>query len=150
MDLPAVLVTSVFEPKGLYYFTSEHLNTDDPHYFVMVIIDGQLLHMVVCTKQYEKKVKYIEYSGNDPATLVWIKPDAKLNELKLNSYINCNEVFSDYTLEILEDKLKSSALKFRGHISDAEFYNVLNGILMSTLVDDHIKILVKKAMEEMP
>lgn len=150
MDLPALLITSVFEPKGLYYFSSEHLNTDDPHYFVMVVIDERLFHMVVCTKQYDKKVKYIEYSGNDPATLVWVKPDARLNGLKLDSYINCNDVFSDYTLEILEEKLKSGALKFRGHISDAEFYNVLNGILISTLVDNHIKILVKKAIDEMP
>jgi hypothetical protein len=149
MELPSCLATSVFEHKGLYYFTSEHLNTDDPHYFLIAMIDGQLLHLVVCTKQFEKRAKYIEITNADPATLVRIKPSAD-NELKLESYIDCNKVFSDYTIDVLEEKLTAKVLKLKGYISDAEFYNVLNGILKSNDVDGSIKVLAQKVLEAIP
>jgi len=81
MDLPNSLKlnSDIFEPKGIYYFSSEALNTSVKHYFIIVEIDGKLFHMVVCTTKFENRKRYLEYAGIDSCTLVPIKPSGIMN-----------------------------------------------------------------------
>lgn len=149
MDLPSSLIikSGVFQPKGLYKFSSEALNTDEPHYFLIVEIEGKLFHMVVCTSQFEKKKKYLAYAGIDESTLVWVKPGGD-NGLTKDSFVNCNTVFSHYTIDDLETKLLAGALTFEGHISDSEYYQVMNGIINSPTVDKGVITIVKAKFDK--
>jgi len=147
MELPISLASSIFAPKGLYYFSSEALNTDEPHYFILVEIEAKVIHLVVCTSKYEKIKRRIEVTGQDPSTLVWVKPSAE-NKLTKDSYVDCNNVFSHYTLEAAEEKLMSKTLEYRGEISDSEFYQIMNGIISSGNVDKSIVSLIRKTLDE--
>ncbi|RZJ83364.1 MAG: hypothetical protein EOO20_22935, partial [Chryseobacterium sp.] len=117
MELSNTFIRAQFRPKGLYYFSSDHLNTDDPHYFLIVEIDGKLAHLVVCTSKFEKRVKHLEMTGGSAETLVWIKPTAD-NALKKDSFVDCNNVFSDYTIDKLVDLFSAKKLKLSGHVND--------------------------------
>lgn len=148
MEIPNSLKSILFEPKGLYYFKSEHLSSDEPHYFIIVELDGLLFHMVVCTTRFENRVKYHKIAGFDPCTLVPLKPDKKNNELKEKCFVDCNTVFSMYSKEALQEKIENGSLEFKGHVSDSEYYQILNGIINSTEVEGSVIAFVKKVFDQ--
>lgn len=148
MDLSNAFIRAQFRPKGLYYFSSEHLSSEEPHYFLIVEIDGRLAHLVVCTSQFEKRVKYLEMTGGSTETLVWIKPTGD-NALKKDSFVDCNNVFSDYTIEKLIELFESKKLKLSGHIDDSEYYQILNGITKSDSVDLRIVEMVAAILKNL-
>jgi hypothetical protein len=149
MEVPKSLKlnSDIFEPKGLYYFSSEALNTAVRHYFVIVEIEGKLFHMVVCTTQFEKRKEYLNYAGIDSCTLVPIKPDTG-NELTEECYVDCNKVFSHYTIEALQAKLDSGVLAFKGHVSDSEYYQIMNGIIYSPRVEKAVIAVIKNTFDK--
>lgn len=147
MDLPRSLKTELFEPKGLYYFKSEHLSSDEPHYFILVEVDGKLFHMVVCTTKFKKRVAYHNLAKTDPATIVRIQPNPNLNKVKEECYVDCNTVFSMYTAETLQMKLDQGALTFKGHITESEYYQVMNGIIKSNDVSRSTIAIIQKAFD---
>jgi len=56
MELPISLASSIFAPKGLYYFSSEALNTDEPHYFILVEIEGKVMNGIVSSGNVDKSI----------------------------------------------------------------------------------------------
>lgn len=147
MELPSSLKSTLLEPKGLYYFKSEHLDSDEPHYFIIIELDGKIFHMVVCTTKFAKRVARLKVMGFDPSTLVPLKPNSAINNLTKECVVDCNNVFSMYTKESLQEKIEAGALQFKGHVSDSEYYQVLNGIINSTEVEGSTVEFVKKVFD---
>lgn len=147
MNLPSGLTSVTFKHKGLYYFKSEKLTSLQPHYFIIIEFEGKIVHLVVCASDFEKCRFRIEKRKQDPCTLVTVKANSE-NDLKNNSYIDCNKVLSHYTLEILEEKLSSGILSFKGTISDGDYLQLLTGIIASNDVDRGIISLIKKTLED--
>jgi len=146
MDLPPSVTTAIFERKGLYYFKSDKLQSQEPHYFIIIEFEGKVVHLVVCASDFEKCKFRIEKRNQDPCTLVRVKATAD-NDLKDNSYVDCNKVFSNYTLEILEEKLSTGILTFKGIISDEDYLQLLTGIIASNDVDKGVVLLIAKTLE---
>lgn len=145
MDLPISLASAIFERKGLYYFRSEKLSSQEPHYFIIIEFEGKIVHLVVCASDFEKCKFRIEKRKQDPCTLVRVKANSE-NGLKNNSYVDCNNVFNHYTLEILEEKLSEGILSFKGLISDEDYLQLLTGIIASNDVDRGVISLIKNTL----
>lgn len=147
MEIPRRLASSIFERKGLYYFKSDQLSSDDSHHFILLEIDGQLLHLVVCSSRYEKCKKRIELRNQDFRTLVRVKSSSD-NSLKGDSYVDCNFVFSQLTLENLENKFMNGDLKHTGYVTDAEYLEILTGVVASEDVEKGIIDKVQRIIDE--
>lgn len=138
MKIPITLFLSNISQRKVYYFKSNRLNTDIPHYFVCLTvgIDGIVL-LVCCTSQFEKRRKFIETRNLPYSTLVWIKPD-KENGLKMDSYVDCNGYF-DYSLEELGQLYEADELEYKGELSEAVFDQILTGLRESPLIEESVK-----------
>jgi hypothetical protein len=141
MKLDAQLFSESIQPKKVYYFESSKLGTNIPHYFICLSRSSdEMLVLVCCTTQFEKRSRYIESRGLPLSTLVWIKPDSE-NGLRQDSYVDCNGYF-DYSIEELKQLYEDDMLDYKGEISDSHFEQILIGIKASPVVEEFIKDLL--------
>ncbi len=130
---------STIQPGKIYYFKSEQLtHTSEPHYFIAIAMpNDDIVIFSVLTSQFEKRKRFIELNNFPFSTLVWIKPDDE-NELKKNSYVDCNTVFK-YSKEKLIQMYKENEITFIGHVLDSKFEEIKQGILDSPLITREVK-----------
>lgn len=141
MKLPVELFVANISEKQVYYFSSEKLNTNVPHYFICIKrTDDEMLVLVCCTSQFKKRQKFIELRKLPYSTLVWINPEDK-NGLQIDSYVDCNSYF-DYTTEEFKRIYESGNLEYKGEVSDAHFEQIIIGLKDSPLVEESIKKLI--------
>jgi hypothetical protein len=136
---PELFANSISIGK-VYYFSSNKLNTSEPHYFVCVANPENkesLLFFVCCTSQYEKRKSYIEKTGLPYETLVWINPTTN-NGLKKDTYIDCNKVF-EYLKEDLKEMYSDSKITHSGSLSDSHLSQILIGLNKSPRIEKYIK-----------
>lgn len=146
MKLPTHLFIDGILPKKIYYFVSDKISSDAPHYFICLSkADGGMVLLSCCTTQFEKRKKFIEDRDFPHTTLVWIKPDEK-NELKEDTYVDCNSCFS-YTIEELGSLYESEKLHYKGELSDSHFEQILIGLRDSPLIDEVTKEALNKYRE---
>lgn len=128
------------QPKEIYLFSSNYLNTPEPHYFICIKrTDGNILYMTCCTSKFDTVRRFVESRPEIPqTTVVWIKPNDPNHELYLDTYVNCNNVFS-YTIEELMEMYKTGSVQYKGTISNNHYEQLLIGIHNSPLVDEEIK-----------
>ncbi|MEL7123514.1 MAG: hypothetical protein AAFO07_28980 [Bacteroidota bacterium] len=142
MKIPVDLFMSSISPRKVYYFSSEKLNTNVPHYFICVAkADNELLILVCCTSQFEKRSRFIEINNFPTSTLVWINPDDE-NGLELDSYVDCNGYF-DYTLEEFRKLYQEDLLEYKGEISENHFEQIKIGLIESPTVEAFIKEIIE-------
>ena len=133
MILPPGLLENYFEPKNIYYFASDQISSNEPHYFIFVSKEnGEQAILVCCTSQFEKRAKFIQSRKLPLSTLIWIKPTPE-NGLKKDSYIDCNKLFN-FSIEDLKNKHKDGKLKHAGILSDNHYEQILIGLNDSPLI----------------
>lgn len=135
--------------KGIYLFSSTHLNTDIPHYFICIVrTDGDLLYMTCCTSQFETVRRFVETRPNIPeTTLVWISPKNNENPFTKDTYVNCNSVFV-YSVEDLTQMYLNEEITYKGEISDIHYEQLLIGVNASPLVDEEIKEFIPNSIDD--
>lgn len=135
MNLPSELFNSYIQPKSIYYFSTDKLNTPESHYFICITKNSvEMIILVCCTSQFKKRANFIESRNLPQTTLVWIEPDSK-NGLKMDSYVDCNGIF-DFSTNELKSKFDNETLKYIGEISDDVYQQILIGLHDSTLITE--------------
>ena len=83
----------------------EIIKTNIPHYFVIVAIDEDDIHSVLCTTKREKKEEYFRNAKLDLIGLVYIKNDTN-NGLSEESWVNCNDTYPISREDLVRKKKK--------------------------------------------
>jgi hypothetical protein len=121
--------------RRIYYFSTNKLNTENPHYFICVTKTDHdnLMAFVCCTTQFEKRAKFHEVAGYPGTCLVPIKNSAE-NGLIKESYVDCTKVFQ-FTASEFKAKYQNGSLEFRGSLEEVYFEQILIGIKDSPTSD---------------
>lgn len=146
MKLPIKLFTSSIKEQKILYFSSQHLNSDESHYFVCIKrTDNDVLILTCCTSKFDTVRKFVESRHLPNETLVWIKPDPKDSEnpFTIDTYVNCNNVFS-YTMEEFQNMYSSNSLSIVGELSLNYYTQIINGLIASPLIEEEIKDCLPK------
>ncbi len=111
----------------------ELINTDLPHYFIVVAYDSEEVHFVECTTNRARLEDLFESKGFDFSGLIHMPPN-RGNGLPQNSYVNCND---NYTISIdsLVEKRESNDLRWIGEISYNHYDQIRYGINDSNIND---------------
>lgn len=141
MLFPLETFVQSIQEGGIYYFKCEELSSIEPHYFVVVKkYNDSMLLMLCATSQFERRRKYIENRGLPYSTLVWARPTAQ-NELKKDSYFDCNTSYFEFNVSYLANKYQSGELEVKGIMEEDVLEQIENGLKDSPLVEDEIKSL---------
>lgn len=142
MKLPTDLFLSSISEKKVYYFSTNKINTQDPHYFICIKrTNNDILIMSCCTSQYDTVRHYVENSNLPYETLVWITPLDESNPFNKNTYINCNYPIS-FTVDEFRSKYESDSVTFSGEISNSHYNQILIGLHSSPMIDLETKELL--------
>lgn len=138
MTLENLFVSTITE-RRIFYFSSDHLNTDEPHFFICLkITSDKLIILVCCTSQVDTINRHIEQQNLNNQTIVWINPIPETNPFNKDTYINCNWTCT-YTLEEFKSMFADKKIKCDGEINEIEYEQILKGIHLSKLVENEIK-----------
>ena len=125
---------------SVYKFSApEHIDTSIPHYFIVVAIDEDDNHMVLCTTQREKKEDYFRKMGFELTSLVYIKNDSS-NGLTEDTWVNCNDTYVISRVDLIEKKSKG-ILEWVGEVSYNHYDQIRTGISCSFVNDLPIELL---------
>ena len=142
MKLPVELFLQGIEEKKVYYFTSNKISTDNPHYYVCIKRNNDVLILTLCTSQIEKKQRYIELRKLPYETLVFIK-NGKTKIFNKDTCINCNEIHQ-LTIDEFVNKYKKDEIESSGFIDDNYYDQIIVGIHKSPIIEEEIKDLIPK------
>ncbi len=142
MELPPNFVIENTLQVGVVYKLAapELIETDKPHYFVVVATDDMDNYLVVCTSQLENKLRYLKRAGLDERTLAYLAPN-DVNGLTKDTYLNCNEYFI-VSRQKLVRKLTEGHLDFTGNVSSDEYEEIKYSIIESPINDIPEEVLI--------
>lgn len=142
MKLPVSLFVEGISPGKVYYFSSEKLTTSVPHFFICVSrTENNLLILVCCTSQFEKRKKFIESRNLPYSTLVWIKPNED-NGLNIDSYVDCNSYY-DYMVNDFAKLYENDLLEYKGEISESHLEQIRIGLQDSPIIEEFVKDIIR-------
>lgn len=145
MKLPCEAFIKSIEEKKVYYFSSTRLNTDEPHHYICIKkSDNDILILTVCTSKFDTVKNYVERAKLPNETLVWISPVDANNPFTKDTYVNCNTSFT-YTLEEFREMYESDTIKHSGEINDGHYFQILDGLHASPLIDKDTKNTIPKS-----
>lgn len=134
MNLPASLFSNTIKEKEIFYFSSEQINTDEPHYFICIKKSAnEVLIFTCCTTQGAKRESYIIKKGYPISTLVYIKPGASL-PFKEETFVDCNRCMT-YTMDEFIKLCNEGKMNYKGEISDIHYEQILIGLQDSPEID---------------
>lgn len=135
--LPIATFLNTIEERNVYYFSSNKIDTAIPHnYICLKRTDNDLLILSCCTSKFDTVKRFIEIRDLPFETLVWIKSDNDIFDKE--TYVNCNQYFT-FTVEQFAEMYKNEVLEYKGKISDNYFEQIINGLIMSPLIDEETK-----------
>lgn len=146
MKVPIESFISSIKERKVYYFSSDKINVDNPHYFICIKKTEQdILILTCCTSQFETIKRFVETRSLPYETLVWIKPNEEDddNPFIVDTYVNCNKVF-EHTIEEFRNKYNSDLISFSGEISMNYYSQIVNGLNLSPLIEGEIKDCLPK------
>jgi len=118
----------------------EIIETNIPHYFVVVAIDEDDIHLVLCTTQKEKKEEYFMNAKLDLIGLVYIKDDIT-NGLTEETWVNCNDSYILLREDLIRKK-EEGVLTWVGVVSYNHYNQLRTGIIKSYINDIPDELLV--------
>lgn len=145
IQVPTNLFANSIEEKKVYYFSSNRLDTEVPHYFICIKrTANDILIMSVCTSQRKTVQGYIERTNLPYETMVWIPPNSDDSPFTEDTYINCNSPFNNFTVDELRTKYEANEVEYKGEISEVYYEQILIGLHASPVVDEDTKELIPK------
>lgn len=128
----------------IYYLKKHKLITSEPHYFIVVgKSDTELVLFSCFTSNFESRRRYIELKKLPFTTLVQVKHN-KENNLKQESYVDCNSVY-DHPIGDLYDLNKKGLMTLVGNLNDGKLEEIKVGIAESPLVPGELKDIVAES-----
>lgn len=146
MKLPTDLFLSSIDDRKIYYFSTDKINTEEPHHFICIKrTPDDILIMSCCTSQFDTVRRFVETRSLPMESLVWISPDSTSpdNPFTKDTYVNCNSCFT-YTIDEFKKMYSDDSVSYSGKISDSHYEQILIGIHSSPLVDDETKDIIPK------
>ena len=128
----------------VYYFEHRTLHSGEPHYFIILNSDPfsqEVLLMSVITSKIENQERNIKRAGHPEETLVKFTP-ADYSELRVESCVNCNKVFSKALVELIEQwgQIKRKPLDLPSSILE----KILTGVELSPEVSEEEKAAIRR------
>lgn len=131
---PKIAIESTLKIGTIYKFKApELINTDIPHYFIVIAIESSDNFMVVCTTQLDNKIEQFKKMNYSMDTLAYIKPSQN-NGLKSDTYVNCNE-YHTVTKNQLIAKVQTDKFEISGDLSKEEFDSIKKCVGLSYTFD---------------
>ena len=140
MKMPAKALLSTLEAGKIYFFTMDIDSPTAGHRHIFLKKKGEeFLIFVCCTSQEDTMNRLIQRQRLDPATIVWIRPDAE-NGLTKDTFVNCNFVV-DLSIDEFIAAYDEGYIQSTGgnQISDAVYAQIVYGIKHSILFAEEIK-----------
>ena len=143
MDFPpSFIINSTLEVGRVYKFSApELIETDIPHFFVVIAIIGSDNYALVSTTKLQKRIDFLKSRQISLETLCYISPNGE-NGFTEDSYLDCNKYFA-IPNGYLEQKVASGYFDVKGTISDEDFERIKYSITQSTLFDIPIELITK-------
>ena len=140
---PSIIISSTLRPGCVYKMIApELIETEVPHYFVVVACHEDNNYMLMSTTQIMSKYNY--YKGKeDMDTIANILPTAS-NGLTKSSFFDCNQHY-EITKSQLEIKILKQELIPSGNLSNEEFQILLKSMSLSNTLDIP-KFIIPKAL----
>lgn len=128
MIIPSSLFINGVKTKEVFYFATNKINTDNPHYFICIKKDeSEILLFSCCTTKGSKREEYITKMGISLETLVYIKPGEDGNPFTDETYVDCNKAIP-FTIEEFEGLYKNGKIEYKGEINDDYYIQILTGL----------------------
>lgn len=149
MDIsPEVKIRSTIKRGSVYYFRGETLHSDQPHYFIVILVldvthsdettDKDVL--LVCVSSKIANVKSLR-SGLPKETLVEISP-TEYPELSVDSIVDCNDVWPKSVSELVQ-KLSHGELLIKKEMNAKLIRKIHKGVLASPMVERSVRSLLQ-------
>ena len=137
---PEFTITTTLKVGVVYKLTApELIETNIPHYFIVVAIEEDDNYLCMCTSQEGSTINYFYKSGKDLDTLANIEPSST-NGLTKRTYVDCNRYFILTKTELV-DKCEKGRLKLAGDL-DIEEYELIRYSIRQSKVNDIPKFLL--------
>ncbi|HTE27592.1 hypothetical protein [Flavitalea sp.] len=132
------LFSSTVKEKEVFFFATEKIFTEDPHFFICVKkTESEVLLFTCCTSQGGKREDYLNRKGVSLKTLVYIKPVKGLPFTK-DTFVDCNKCFQ-YTMEEFKKMCEEGTMQYKGEISPEYYEQIIVGLLESPEIDQEVK-----------
>ncbi|MBL0126579.1 MAG: hypothetical protein IPP83_03780 [Flavobacteriales bacterium] len=141
MIFPREVFVQQLRVGSILYFLNPDFVSDDPHFHVCMAEAHGSLYLTCCTKQYEKRRRFIESRGLPFSTLVRLVPSG-INEFTLETFVDCDRIFR-YTHDDLYAIYKTGGLRIRGEVSEAQHEEIQTGLLESPLIEEEVKAVLR-------
>ena len=141
MIFPREVFVQQLRVGSILYFINPDFVSVDPHFHVCVAEAHGSLYLTCCTKQYEKRRRFIETRGLPFSTLVRLLP-ASTNEFMLETFVDCNRIFR-FTHDDLYAIYKAGGLRLRGEVTEAQHEEIRTGLLESPLIEEAVKLVLR-------
>lgn len=139
MYLPVSLFTHGIRTKEVFYFSTDKISTNVPHYFICIKKDEtEILLFSCCTTKGAKREEYIQRRGFSLKTLVRINAGADGNPFLEETFIDCNNPIP-FTVREFEEMYNSNKIEYKGEIGDDHYLQIILGLLESTEVEQIVK-----------
>jgi hypothetical protein len=139
MDLPINLINSVIKEGAVFYFRTNKISSDEPHYFIVISnIDNKIIALSCCTSQYDTILKYIKRNKYPDNTIA----DIDYNNyvfLKNPTFINCNGKIEFEYNEFVNKHLKDE----KGEVNQNDLKKIIDGMLNSPDIEEEFKEILK-------
>lgn len=147
MKLPKAAFAGLIRERCAFYFQSDNLHSDEPHYFIVLKRTAEeIVLMSCCTSQRKKREQFLIKNNIDFSTLVWI-PQAPENPLTRETFVDCNSVHLFHVSELVQ-KYEEGVIDMETHtywkISETSYEQIIIGIHNSPLIEEEIKALLPK------
>ena len=146
MDIsPEVSIPICIEQGSIYHFCIEKINKDGTEYkgerfFIVLNVNprtDELLILTTITTKIEKQKEYVEKTGEDTQTLVFINK-SDFTCLSSDSLVNCNNVYP-LSLDLLIKKIKDGGKIFHDKLPKIVIDALVRGVLISKQVPQEYK-----------
>jgi hypothetical protein len=137
--LPNDLINSVIKDGSVFKFSTNKINTTEPHYFIVISnIDNKIIALSCCTSQYDTIQKYLKKNNYSQKILVDIDYN-NYNFLKKPTFINCNTKIEFNYIDFVKKHLKDK----KGEINQDDYTKIVEDILISPDIEEEFKDFLK-------
>lgn len=145
---PDVHIMATIQTGTVYYFASNQISSDEPHY--CVVLNGspngdESIVLAVASSRVEKRRAYIAGRKLPQKTLVEVLP-IESPIFSKHTVFDCNSVIQE-PIKVLIEKLSCGELKIKSILPDAILHNILIGVQKSPLVEKRVKKMLPISRE---
>lgn len=137
-DALNVLHSQTIKEREVYYFCSDKISSELPHYFICIKNEDDIVIFTCGTTQWEKRQDYLTRRNKSLSTLVYINPNGAGVDFKKETYVDCNS-YQVYTIEEFTNVCKSDEFEYKGTLDENYYVQIIQGLHDSDEIDEEFK-----------